>query len=232
MSSGSEPEQLDAVVLAPCFSPPPAPKMCSSWPQFEQTWVLMFSTMPRIGMLTFSNILRPLRASMQRDVLRRGDDHRAGHRHLLRERELDVAGARRHVDDQVVEVAPVRLAEQLLERLGHHRAAPDHRLLRRRSGSRSTSPGCRGRPSAPASCRRGEVGRCPAMPEHDRLRRTVDVGVEHAHRRALGGEREREVHRDGGLAHAALAGGDRDDVADAGDAASRRAAPRARRSSS
>ncbi len=38
--------------------------MCSAWPQFEQTWIAMFSTMPRIGMPTFSNILSPLRASM------------------------------------------------------------------------------------------------------------------------------------------------------------------------
>ena len=45
----------------------------------------------------------------QRDVLRRGDDHGAGDRHLLRQRQLDVAGARRHVDDQVVEIAPVRV---------------------------------------------------------------------------------------------------------------------------
>ena len=62
-------------------SPPPAPKICSTWPQFEQTCMLMFSTMPRIGMPTFSNILRPFLRVEQRDVLRRRDDHRAGHRH-------------------------------------------------------------------------------------------------------------------------------------------------------
>jgi multidrug efflux pump subunit AcrA (membrane-fusion protein) len=64
----------------------------------------------------------------QRDVLRRGDDHRAGQRHALAQRELDVAGARRHVDEQVVQVAPVGLAQQLLQRLRGHRAAPDHGL--------------------------------------------------------------------------------------------------------
>ena len=41
----------------------------------------------------------------------------------------DVAGAGRHVDDQVVELAPVRVAEQLHQRLRHHRPAPHHRLL-------------------------------------------------------------------------------------------------------
>ena len=43
--------------------PPPSPKMCSSWPQLEQMWMDMFSTIPRIGTSTFSNILKPLRAS-------------------------------------------------------------------------------------------------------------------------------------------------------------------------
>ena len=49
--------------------------------------------------------------------------------HALRERQLDVAGARRHVDDQIVELAPARLAEELGERLGDHRSAPRHGLL-------------------------------------------------------------------------------------------------------
>ena len=39
--------------------------MCSACPHFEQMWIAMFSTTPRIGMPTFSNILRPLRASMR-----------------------------------------------------------------------------------------------------------------------------------------------------------------------
>jgi hypothetical protein len=80
-------------------------------------------------MPTFSNILRPLARVDERDVLRRGDDHRARHGHLLRERELDVARARRQVHHQVVELAPARVLEQLLERLRHHRAAPDHRRV-------------------------------------------------------------------------------------------------------
>jgi hypothetical protein len=65
----------------------------------------------------------------QRDVLRRRHDDGAGDRHLLRERELDVAGAGRHVDDQVVELAPVGVLQQLLERLRDHRAAPHHRRV-------------------------------------------------------------------------------------------------------
>ena len=53
--------------------------------------------------------------------------NRAGERNLLRQRELHVAGARRHVDDERVEFAPGDLAQHLRQRLRHHRAAPDHR---------------------------------------------------------------------------------------------------------
>ena len=55
--------------------------------------------------------LQALARVEQRDVLRRGDDHGAGDRDLLREREVDVAGSGRQVDDQVVEVAPVGVAQ-------------------------------------------------------------------------------------------------------------------------
>ena len=40
-----------------------------------------------------------------------------------------VAGAGRHVDDEVVGVAPVDVGEELLERLVQHRPAPDDRLV-------------------------------------------------------------------------------------------------------
>ncbi len=37
--------------------------MCSAWPHWVQMCTAMFSTTPRIGTPTFSNIFRPLRAS-------------------------------------------------------------------------------------------------------------------------------------------------------------------------
>ena len=40
---------------------------------------------------------------------------------------LHVAGARRHVDEQVVELAPAHVAQELLDRLGEHQAAPHQR---------------------------------------------------------------------------------------------------------
>jgi hypothetical protein len=44
--------------------------------------------------------------------------------------QLNVTGSRWHVDDKVIEIAPIRIAEQLRQRLRDHGPAPDHRLLR------------------------------------------------------------------------------------------------------
>ena len=62
MSSGNSASRSTPYCCA-MRRPPPAPKMCSSWPQFEQTCVLMFSTMPSTGTSTFWNIRSPFRAS-------------------------------------------------------------------------------------------------------------------------------------------------------------------------
>ena len=51
----------------------------------------------------------------QRDRLWGGDDQRTGQRHGLAERELDVPGAGRQIDDQVVKRAPQNVAEELLD---------------------------------------------------------------------------------------------------------------------
>ena len=65
----------------------------------------------------------------QRHLLRRRDDDRADDRHGLAQAERDVAGARRHVDDQVVEIVPGDIAEELLDRAVQHRPAPDDRRI-------------------------------------------------------------------------------------------------------
>jgi hypothetical protein len=81
------------------------------------------------GHATFSNIFRPLRASssaMSCGVVTITAPV-SGTRWLSVS--CDVAGARRHVDQQVVQVAPVGLAQQLVQRLRGHRAAPDHGLV-------------------------------------------------------------------------------------------------------
>ena len=61
--------------------------------------------------------------------MRGGHHHRAGDRDFLRQGELDVAGAGRQVDKQVIDVVPFALEQQLLQGLAEHGAAPDHGLV-------------------------------------------------------------------------------------------------------
>jgi hypothetical protein len=159
--------------------------------------------------------LEPLAGVDQGDVLGRGDDDRSGHRHALGKRQLDVAGTGGQVHHQVIDVPPLGFVQQLLQRLGHHRSPPHHRGVgvdqeTDRHGLDAVSlhrlealAVARFRPAADA--------------EHDRLRWAVNIGVENADARTLRRQPEREVDRGGALAHPALAGGDGDDVLDAGN---------------
>ena len=112
--------------------------------------------------------------------------------------------------DEVVEVLPVGLRQQLLQRLRDHRAAPHHRLVD------VDQQADRAHLQAVVLHRLHRLAvhglRLAGDAEHGRLARAVDVGVEHADPRALGGERQRQVGRHRALADAALARGDGDDV--------------------
>ena len=65
------------------------------------------------------------------------DDEQVGARQHPCQPHLHVAGARRHVDEQVVELAPVHVAQELLDRLGEHQAPPHQRgvLLDQEAGA-------------------------------------------------------------------------------------------------
>ena len=108
-------------------------------------------------------------------------------------------------------VAPLHLAQHLLQRRHHHRPAPDHRrlLLDQEADRHHLQPVGRQRPHDLAL----EDLRLVVEIEELRHRRAIDVGVEHADLQAQRGEAEREVGRRRRLADAALAGRHRDDVA-------------------
>src|SRR5712675_1368340 len=59
----------------------------------------------------------------------RGYYDRAGDCYGLDQRQLDVAGAGREIDDEMVEFAPLRAAQELRDDAVQHGAAPDHRLV-------------------------------------------------------------------------------------------------------
>ena len=159
--------------------------------------------------------LEPLAGVEQGDVLGRGDDDGAGDRDLLGQGQLGVAGARGQVDHQIVEVGPVGVVEQLLQGLGDHGAAPDHRglLVDEEADGHGLEVVAVHRLQGLAV----DGLRLAGDAQHARLGGAVDVGVEDADLGPLSGQGQRQVDRGGGLAHAALAGGHGDDVLDVVD---------------
>ena len=117
--------------------------------------------------------------------------------------------------DQVVEVLPVGVVEQLLQGLGDHRAAPDHRrlLVDQETDRHGLQVVAVHRLQRLAVLRL----RLAVHAEHARLAGAVDVRIQNADLGALGRQRQGQVHGGGGLADAALAGGHGDDVPDALD---------------
>ena len=154
----------------------------------------------------------------QRQVLRCSDDDGTGHRDLLREGQLDITGAWRHVDDQIIQVAPCGLGDQLQQRTGDHRAAPDHRRVvvsQERHGHHFDTMGLdRHKPLLVLDLWSGAFRDA----KHDALARTIDVRVENPDLGAFAGQGQGQVCSGGGFPHAALAGSHGHDVLDVGQA--------------
>src|SRR3954471_1110797 len=150
----------------------------------------------------------------ERHALRRRHQDRARHGHALAQAERDVPGAWREIDDQVIDVGPRHFPEELLDHAVQHRSAPDHRrIVGRQEGHRDELDAVLIGGNDPATV--GAELRGDA--QHHRHVRTIDVAVDHRHARAGLAERDREIHRDRGLADAALARTHGDDVAHTGD---------------
>ena len=124
----------------------------------------------------------------------------------------------RQVDQQVVELAPRDVLEELRERLVEHRAAPHDRLvLVEEEADRHDLEAVRLEREDLAL--RRHLRPLGAEAEHARDRVAPHVGVEHADLLALRGERAGEVDGQRRLADAALAGADAEDVGDLGERA-------------
>ena len=210
-SSGSSPSSVTPYSAAR-RAPPPAPKMCSAWPQLRahmHAHVLDDAEHRHRDLLEHRQALAGIG---QRDILRRGDDDRAGDRHALRERELDVAGARAACRPPGSRARPIRCRPAAA-------SAPASPSARARpppaSGSTrkpidiAVSPWALQRPDVLAVRASSGAAR---QAQHQRLARTVDVGIEDAHLRAAGRPGQRQVHRNGGFANSALAAGHRHDI--------------------
>ena len=139
--------------------------------------------------------------------LRRRHDHDLGARQQLAERDGDVAGAGRHVDDERVELAPVDVGEELLERAVQHRPAPHHRrvVVEEEADRHQLQVAAHRRDD-----HRVDDDRPLLDAEHVRDRVSVDVRVENADPLAARRKRRGEVRGQRRLADAAFARGDRE----------------------
>jgi hypothetical protein len=95
----------------------------------------------------------------------------------LTQTERDVSGARRQIDDEVIEIGPPHFAEELLQRAVQHRPAPDdRRIVGREEAHRDHLQAVfLGRQDLLAV-----VGELRFHAEHDRHVGAVDVGVHQA----------------------------------------------------
>jgi hypothetical protein len=147
----------------------------------------------------------------QGDLLRRADDDGAGDGEDLREGEGDVAGAGGHVDDEIVEIAPGDVAEELRDVGMEHRAAPDDRFARREQKAHRHDGHAvehDGRHLAIDDSR----GWSAFEPEEMGDAGAINVGIEEADFAAGAFEAQGERGGDGAFADAALAGADGDDA--------------------
>ena len=143
-----------------------------------------------------------------RGQLRCRDDQDLRGREELRDGDRDVTRARRQVHQQVVEVAPVHVGEELLQRPVEHRPAPDDGgvVLGEHPDRDDLHAVCRWRHDHLL-----DLGGLVLHAEHAGDGEAVDVGVQDTHSQTLGGHRGRHVDRHRRLAHTTLAGRDRED---------------------
>ena len=142
------------------------------------------------------------------------DDDGASDGEGLQQGEVDVARARRGVEDEVVEIAPVGIGDELFQGVRRHASAPEGSGVWRyeeADGEELHTILLDGLDELSTVALYG-VGTGVLYVEHLRHRRTEDIGVEQSHLVTQSGERDGEVGRDGRLAHAAFSGAHGDDV--------------------
>ena len=163
--------------------PPPVPKTSTISSQCGQGRPDMFSTTPTIFWWVCTAIEPARSATSAAACCGVVTTRISAFGHQLRDGDRDVAGARRQVEQQHVQVAPVDVREELLERAVQHRAAPDHRgVARGEHADRDDLHAVRrrrhdhvldlGRPAVGAQHARHASGRrCPRRPRRPSGRR-------------------------------------------------------------
>ena len=145
----------------------------------------------------------PLAGIQQRYILRCANNNCAVHMGLLRQGHLHIAGAGRQIDDQHIQCAPLHLHHHLLQCAHQHRTAPDHRLIV--VGHQSDRHHCHAKVAHRQDRFTIRRRRPAGNTQHPRLRRTVDIGIQHAHAAAFGGQRTSKIRSNGRFPDATLA---------------------------
>jgi hypothetical protein len=161
----------------------------------------------------------PARILVRDDLWGHHHEHAKGTAGQGEDELLDVRRARRQVNHQVIQAVPVGIGHQPPdEQLGD--APGDAQALvlaeQERSGGELHAVLTDGLQARVRRARPGEqrdVGRlgAPSQAHHPRHVGAVEVRIHQPGPLSLGGQRQRQVHRDRGLAHAALPARDRDD---------------------
>ena len=148
-----------------------------------------------------------------------GNHYGAGDCQSLYESEVNVACAGRHIDDKVVEVAPIGFGDELLEGIACHAATPENRFFR------VDQKTYRKEFYAIFFDWDNEVAAVDGLhikfgifhAEHFRHRWTEDIGIEQTHFVAELRQGNSEVGGDGGFAHTTFARRHADDVFHTGE---------------
>ena len=139
-----------------------------------------------------------------------GDDEDLGPRQHPGQAHLDVAGAGRHVDEEVVELAPADVLQELLDGAVQDEAPPhDGRVLVGQKSHGDDLHQARAHGQLEGDDLLGLGLQLALHAEQPGDGEAPDVGVEDAHGQAPAGQGHCQVDGDRGLAHPALARGDR-----------------------
>ena len=133
--------------------------------------------------------------------------------HGLHQGELRITGSRRQIDEQIIELAPIHIPQELLQDLHNDRSAPDGwRVAFDHEAKRDDLHSMRLEGNDFLVAHLGLLGHA----QHPRDVGAIDVSVHDPHRKPLLRQRDGEVGGDGRLAHASLSTRNRHDVAEVG----------------
>ncbi len=147
-------------------------------------------------------------------LLRSGHYYDSGHGKSLDQCQMNIACARRHIDEEIVQIAPPCIGYELFQSVARHTSAPQHRLLlvdKKTYGEHPDSIFLDGiNPVAPVMAL--HVEGLILHTEHLRHRRTENIGIKKSDAISPGSKRHGKIYRYRRLAHASLSGADPDYV--------------------